>query len=185
MNGGLALLFDLPMSDPMSGLSQANPSSSKRAAKEIAFGLLIIISIYFSAARWLPLSMQDAFFVFTIGFLPIALNVAGWLGFLRARRADVSVPWKRVVATLGLAANSLAIAFPWLFLLHERFQFARHSPVYGGDMIDGLLALKICVALGAFSVVAGFVGPRHIRFSLVFGGLIVCCLSFVIPMGIL
>jgi len=153
-----------------------------------AFVVLIVGSIYLTAARWVPVPVRDVLFVIVFVFLPIVLNVAGWWHFRHPAPKESSAGWRRLAAGFGLLANSLAIAVVWGAFLYSYLLLnyvGRHRLVAADEMIDGRLVLTASLALAAFSMVAGAMAPRGVRLPLLLCGLIVGSAALIIPLAIL
>jgi hypothetical protein len=118
-------------------------------------------------------------------FLPVALNVVVWWRLRHAIVGDTSAPWRRLVAYLGLATNSLAYAIPWGSIIYNYILLNRSRDVNANEFIDGLLVVKVSVALAALSLVLGALGPKHVQAQLILSALIVGCFWFSIPIGVL
>jgi hypothetical protein len=150
--------------------------------------VLIVGSIYLSAVRWVPVPVQSVLFLMVFVCLPIILNVAAWWRFRHPAQDDRSADWRRLAGGLALVANSLAIAVIWGQFIYSYFLLnyvGRHRPVAADEMIDGTLVLTTSFVLAAFSMVAGAMAPRGVRFPLLLCGLIVACAMMVIPVAIL
>jgi hypothetical protein len=113
--------------------------------------------------------VQDGAFLFLL-CLPIILVTMSWVGFTNARR-DGSVPrWRIWTSLCGCVALTLALIIPFL-VVFLTLDYTRWAVWIFGS--------------GVVSLLAGICAPRAIRFSLLFGGLIMSSLVVLIPVGIL
>jgi hypothetical protein len=117
----------------------------------------------------LPMIVQDVAFLFLIG-LPFILTTMSWVGFKTARRDPTVARWRVGASLCGCVALTLALMIPFLVVFFT-LDYTRWAV--------GILGA------GVVSLLAGLLGPRSIRFPLLFGGLIMSSLVFLIPLGIL
>ena len=133
----------------------------------------------------MPRDALDVLFLALV-FSPIALNVLLWRRLTHLVVDAPIAPWRRQVAYLGLVANSLAIALPWIVVLQAiiLFKYVRHD-IPAAAFLDGELFLNVSGALAALSILLGAVAPRKIRFSLVLSGIMIIGAWAMIPKAIL
>jgi hypothetical protein len=138
---------------------------------ERGVGLLVIVSLVASSrlGRRLPMIFQDVAFLVTVS-VPLILIGMSWIGFRFLRREGMEARWRMWMALLGCVALSVSLAIPFFVLLF------------------GLPATQWTVWIFGSSVVAllsGMFAPRRLKFPLMFGGLVMGGLLFIIPIGIL
>ena len=127
---------------------------------------------------------MELFFVIVV-FLPVALEIVVWLRLRDKTVGDISTPWRKQIAYVGLATNCLAFAMPWGLFLYNYILLNRGRPVSGDEMIDVSLVAKGSLALAALSLALGILGPKHVRILLILSALSVGCFWLLIPVGIL
>jgi hypothetical protein len=130
---------------------------------------LIIASLITSSrfGQRLPMIVQDVAFLVTL-FAPLFL--IGMSRFELLRREGMEARWRVWLALLGCVALSVALAIPFLVI------FLRLS--YTQWQVWILCASVLALLSGVFA-------PRLLRFPLMFGGLVMGGLLFIIPIGIL
>jgi hypothetical protein len=93
-----------------------------------------------------------------------------WAGFELLRRGKAEARWKMGIALLGCVALSVALAIPFLVI----FVHLSYTRWAGGILGSSVVA-----------IFSGMFAPRGLRFPLIFGGLMMGGLLFIIPVGIL
>lgn len=92
---------------------------------------------------------------------------------------------------LGLVANTLALAVPFIVFFYAVASFGHMLPravASFGHMlprIDWLAVSPTCLAFSRCGLICGVVAPPRIRFATAMGGLIVGSIILSIPIGIL
>jgi hypothetical protein len=102
--------------------------------------------------------------------VPLILIGMSWIGFRFLRREGMEARWRMWMALLGCVALSVSLAIPFFV------------PLFG------LPATQWTVWIFGASVVAllsGMFAPPRLKFPLMFGGLVMGGLLFIIPIGIL
>ena len=133
----------------------------------------------------MPQNVADVLFLVFV-FAPIALNIVLWRRITSPSLDATIAGWRMQIAYLGVIANSLAIALPWIVFLQAYIElnYIKH-PILGEALFDGELWLDISAALAAFSILIGVVSPRGIRLFLVISGTVLICTWVMIPRGVL
>ena len=158
-------------------MSRVSMTPSK---KEIALALLIVGFVWLALfARWVPVSVQSVLFVAVL-ILGLTMIVAGWWRWRSVRREENADSWRKKVGLLGLVANTLALAVPFVVLFYAMASFGRKVP-----RIDWLVVSPTCLAFSLCGLICGVVSPPRIRFATAMGGLIVGSIVLSIPIGIL
>lgn len=138
---------------------------------EWILGSLTIVSLVASSrlGDGLPMVVKDVTFLFLI-CLPLILVTMSWVGFKTILRSDTVPRWQIWTCFCGCVALSLALVIPLLVVLLT--------------LVYTRWAIWI-IGSGLVSFLAGICGPRSVRFPLLFGGLIMSGLVFLIPIGVL
>ena len=155
-----------------------------RSAKAPLFAVLILVVAGVSLFNHrIPVLIQSALF-FGVLFLEIALIAAGWWYCIRNWKAEGVAKWRKRMALVGVAANTIAFAIPLGSLVFMMFYpfFGRitHLP-----MIDGDKMVLGCLIFAVGGVIAGMLAPPRSRFATSLGSLIIALIVLAIPMGVL
>jgi len=142
---------------------------------------VVVVVLLLRGLRRGPLWSQDVIFVLLV-LSPLILNGFGWLRFRKAVCEQRLGLKRKTVVGLGLLANSIAIAIPWVVFLVAVYNFRRQAVVHDLDWNTSLICISI---LSMFSLIAGAIAPGWIRVTLVLNSLIVAGLALSIPMGVL
>jgi hypothetical protein len=134
-------------------------------------GALCILSLASSSrlGHHLPMIVQDGAVLFLLS-LPFILVIQSWVGFKTVQRDEKVGRWRVGTSFCGCVALSLALIIPFLVVFFT-LDYTRWTVWILGS--------------GVVSLLAGIFAPSSIRFSLLFGGLIVSSLVVMIPVGIL
>jgi hypothetical protein len=138
---------------------------------ESIVGALSLLSLASSSGlgHQLPMIVQRGAFLFLVG-LPFILATISWVGFNTVKGDEKVARWRVVTSFCGCVALSLALIIPFLVVFFT-LDYTRWTVWILGP--------------GVVSLLAGIFAPRSIRFSLLFGGLIMSSLVVMIPVGIL
>ena len=134
-------------------------------------GALSVLSLASSSrlGHHLPMIAQDGAFLFLVG-LPFILVTMSWVGFKTVQRDENVARWRVGTSFCGCVALSLALMIPFLVVFFT-LDYTRWAVWIFGS--------------GVVSLLAGILAPKAIRFSLLFGGLIMSSFVVLIPVGIL
>jgi hypothetical protein len=134
-------------------------------------GTLSVLSLASSSrlGHHLPMIVKDGALLFLLG-LPFILATMSWVGFKTVQRDDKIARWRVGASFCGCIALSLALMIP-LLVVFFTLDYTRWAVWIFGS--------------GVVSLLAGIFAPKAIRFSLLFGGLIMSSLVVMIPVGIL
>jgi len=83
-----------------------------------------------------------------------------------------------MVGLLGLTANTLAIAVPFVACL---YQFTRNTYSLNVPMADWTLIIPFSFLLSVCGLIGGVLAPRRIRFVTAAGGLIISSVILAVP----
>jgi hypothetical protein len=107
--------------------------------------------------------------------LASAMNVIVWRQLRRVTAGDAPASWRRLVAYLGIATNSLAFAIPAGHLIYASILLNGHRLAYAPDTFNGLLVARASVAFGLLTMVLGAMSPKNVRLQLMFSAGILFC----------
>lgn len=150
---------------------------------QLALALAVVATLFLSLAKWGTLLIQDALFGVLL-LLPIGLNVTGWVLSRRAALGNSLARWRWIVVRLGLVANGLAIALPWITFLWIVYSFSRHLQPSASHAPDWGVVLGAILVLSLFSLVAGAIATGWTRVVLMLNSLVICGLALSIPIGV-
>jgi hypothetical protein len=138
---------------------------------EWTVGSLTIVSLLVSSrlGHHLPIVVLDIAFLFLLS-LPLILVTLSWVAFSNVLRDETVARWRIWTSFCGCVALSFALVIPLLVVFLT---------------LDYTRWVIWVIGSGIVSLVAGFCGPRSIRFPLLFGGLIMIGMVVVVPVGIL
>jgi hypothetical protein len=121
--------------------------------------------------------------VLFVGLLILAFTmiVAGWWRWRSVRREENTASWRKKMGLLGLVANTLGLAVPFIAFFYAVASFGRRMP----PKVDWLVVSPTCLAFSLCGLICGVVAPPRIRFATAMGGLIVGSIILSIPIGIL
>jgi hypothetical protein len=142
---------------------------------EWIFGPIIIVSLVSSSrlGHRLPMFLQNSAFLVVI-YLPPLLTAMSWVGLAVARKNGNVSRWRLWVSILGCVALSFALVIP-LSVISLSFLLPW----------DWLQLAYWCLASSLIALLAGCFSAKSTRFPLIFGGLVMGGLVFIVPVGIL
>ena len=91
---------------------------------------------------------------------------------------DSTVLWRRMAGLLGLTANTLAIAVPFVACV---YQFTRNTYSLNVPMPDFPLIIRFSFFLAVSGLIGGVLAPRRIRLVTAAGGLIISSVILAVP----
>jgi len=129
--------------------------------------------------------LADVLFLVFV-FAPIPLNIALWRRVTHPPVDAKIARWRSHVGYLGVIANALAIALPWIVFLQAYLllNYGKHL-IPGDALLNGELWLDISAVLAAFSILIAAVSPRGIRIFLAVSGIMLICIWVMIPRAML
>lgn len=133
--------------------------------------------LIFTLTQWI--------FILAVVTLPVLLNIWAWRLLRRWAVHDIDKPWKRRVAYLALASNCCVYALPWVAFIRNFILINSGHPVNADELIDGELIVKVVGALCVLSISLGAIGPKYVRFQLMFSPIIPFIFLIALPVGIL
>jgi hypothetical protein len=86
--------------------------------------------------------------------------------------------WRKMAGLLGLTANTLAIAVPFVACL---YQFTRNTYSLNVPMPDFPLIIRFAFFLAVCGLIGGLLAPRRIRLVTAAGGLIISSAILAVP----
>lgn len=119
------------------------------------------------------MEVQDIAFLIVVA-TPIFLIAKSWDEYEKMRRHGRVSRWRIWISLCGCVALPSALVFPFI-----GFYFGMIL------RLDWRLIMSLCLASSLVSLLAGIFGAGPVRFSLIFGGLILSGLVLIIPVGIL
>jgi hypothetical protein len=99
--------------------------------------------------------------------------IIGWWRWHGVKNDSTIVLWGKMAGLLGLTANTLAIAVPFVACL---YQFTRNTYSLNVPMPDFPLIIRISFFLSVGGLIGGVLAPRRIRLVTAAGGLIISSL---------
>jgi len=166
--------FVRKFADTMSRMSMMPPK------KEIALALLVVGFVWLALfAHWVPVTLQSVLFVGLL-ILGFTMIVAGWWRWRGVMREENTASWPKKMGLLGLVANTLALAVPFIVFFYAVASFGHRQ-----QRNDWLVVFPTCLAFSLCGLICGVVAPPRIRFATAMGGLVVGSIILSIPIGIL
>jgi hypothetical protein len=104
--------------------------------------------------------------------------IIGWLRWHGVETDSTTVQWRKVAGLLGLTANSLAIAVPFVACL---YQFTRNTYSLNVPMPDFPLIIRFSFFLAIGGLIGGVLAPRRIGLVTAVGGLIISSVILAVP----
>ena len=138
---------------------------------EWTVGFLIVVSLISCSrlGKGLPMIVQNAAFLVVIS-LPLLLTAISWVELKIVWKDESISRWRVWVSFCGCAALSFALVVPIIVVFFT---------------LSWLSWSVWCFSAGLLALFAGIMAARSVRFPLIFGGLIIGSLSFVVPVGVL
>lgn len=146
-----------------------------------AFLMAVVLASFFG--HGFPMAVQNILFVILVvsGF---ALVAAGWWCWIKTRNA-ASVPrWRKRVGLFGLAADTTALAVPFVALLYMMYYPFLRARV-GLAMVDAQFLVLSVLVLSASGFIAGIFAPTRSRFPTSAAAFVIGSIALSIPIGIL
>ena len=113
----------------------------------------------------------------TVLFLAVC-PIIGWWRWQGVKTDSTTVPWRKMVGLLGLTANTLAIAVPFVACL---YQFTRNTYSLNVSMPNFPLIIRFAFFLAVCGLIGGILAPRGIRLVTAAGGLIISSVILAVP----
>jgi hypothetical protein len=104
--------------------------------------------------------------------------IIGWWRWHGVKTDSTTVLWRKIAGLLGLTANTLAIAVPFVACL---YQFTRNTYSLNVPMADWPLIIPFSFLLSVCGLIGGVLAPRRIRLVTAAGGLIISSLILAVP----
>jgi hypothetical protein len=142
-----------------------------RPSGESLLGVLILASLIASSrlGSRLPMAVQDSALVLVV-VMPFGLALVSWEILREAQKSKDGTKLRFWVSACGCIALSFAIAVPFIVIFF---------------MLSWMTWSVVCLCASALSLLCGIFATRLMRFPLVFGGIVVGGLVFVVPVGVL
>ena len=144
--------------------------------KPHARNLVVWLALF---AHWVPVTLQSVLFVGLL-ILGFTMIVAGWWRWRGVMREENTASWRKKMGLLGLVANTLALAVPFIVFFYAVASFGHRQ-----QRNDWLVVFPTCLAFWLCGLICGVVAPPRIRFATAMGGLVVGSIILSIPIGIL
>ena len=113
----------------------------------------------------------------TVLFLAVCPSI-GWWRWQGVKTDSTTVLWRKMVGLLGLTANTLAIAVPFVACL---YQFTRNTYSLNVSMPNFPLIIRFAFFLAVCGLIGGVLAPRRIRLVTAAGGLIISSVILAVP----
>jgi hypothetical protein len=116
--------------------------------------------------------------LFLIVLLLAVCPIIGWWRWHGVKNDSTTVLWRKMLGLLGLTANTLAIAVPFVACL---YQFTRNTYSLNVPMPDFPLIIRFSFFLSLGGLIAGVLAPRRIRLVIAAGSLMISSLILAVP----
>ena len=113
----------------------------------------------------------------TVLFLAVC-PIIGWWRWQGVKTDSTTVLWRKMAGLLGLTANTLAIAVPFVACL---YQFTRNTYSLNVSMPNFPLIIRFAFFLAVCGLIGGLLAPRRIRLVTAAGGLIISSVILAVP----
>ncbi len=113
----------------------------------------------------------------TVLFLAVC-PIIGWWRWQGVKTDSTTVLWRKMAGLLGLTANTLAIAVPFVACL---YQFTRNTYSLNVSMPNFPLIIRFAFFLALCGLIGGILAPRRIRLVTAAGGLIISSVILAVP----
>ena len=113
----------------------------------------------------------------TVLFLAVC-PIIGWWRWQGVKTDSTTVLWRKMAGLLGLTANTLAIAVPFVACL---YQFTRNTYSLNVSMPNFPLIIRFAFFLAVCGLIGGVLAPRRIRLVTAAGGLIISSVILAVP----
>ena len=113
----------------------------------------------------------------TVLFLAVC-PIIGWWRWQGVKTDSTTVLWRKIAGLLGLTANTLAIAVPFVACL---YQFTRNTYSLNVSMPNFPLIIRFAFFLAVCGLIGGVLAPRRIRLVTAAGGLIISSVILAVP----
>ncbi len=113
----------------------------------------------------------------TVLFLAVC-PIIGWWRWQGVKTDSTTVLWRKMAGLLGLTANTLAIAVPFVACL---YQFTRNTYSLNVSMPNFPLIIRFAFFLAVCGLIGGILAPRRIRLVTAAGGLIISSVILAVP----
>ncbi len=113
----------------------------------------------------------------TVLFLAVC-PIIGWWRWQGVKTDSTTVLWRKMAGLLGLTANTLAIAVPFVACL---YQFTRNTYSLNVSMPNFPLIIRFAFFLAVCGLIGGVFAPRRIRLVTAAGGLIISSVILAVP----
>lgn len=104
--------------------------------------------------------------------------IIGWWRWQGVKTDSTTVLWRKMAGLLGLTANTLAIAVPFVACL---YQFTRNTYSLNVSMPNFPLIIRFAFFLAVCGLIGGILAPRRIRLVTAAGGLIISSVILAVP----
>jgi len=104
--------------------------------------------------------------------------IIGWWRWQGVKTDSTTVLWRKIAGLLGLTANTLAIAVPFVVCL---YQFTRNTYSLNVSMPNFPLIIRFAFFLAVCGLIGGVLAPRRIRLVTAAGGLIISSVILAVP----
>jgi hypothetical protein len=106
---------------------------------------------------------------------------------MRADWDTTTSRWRKRAALIGLTANTLAIALPFMAVLYGIYidHLIRRGPVQASEIVDVAFAVPAGLSLGVCGLLIATLAPSRIRWLILLGGVVTWLLILSIPVAIL
>ena len=104
--------------------------------------------------------------------------IIGWWRWQGVKTDSTTVLWRKMAGLLGLTANTLAIAVPFVACL---YQFTRNTYSLNVSMPNFPLIIRFAFFLAVCGLIGGVLAPRRIRLVTAAGGLIISSVILAVP----
>ena len=113
----------------------------------------------------------------TVLFLAVC-PIISWWRWQGVETDSTTVLWRKMAGLLGLTANTLAIAVPFVACL---YQFTRNTYSLNVSMPNFPLIIRFAFFLAVCGLIGGLLAPRRIRLVTAAGGLIISSVILAVP----